>query len=123
MVQRIAILIAVFFYGFFGLLDAYLVPDKKLVFWFIRFAVVCPFALAVFLFTYSKKYKKFNNIALFSMFVIAGFGIDVMILLAEPPASYSYYTGIILVLIYLFTFIRLQFVWAFCKENASARSL
>lgn len=112
-IQRMAILLSIFFYAFFGLLDAYLIPDKKHIFWFIRYAVVCPYALAVFFFTFSKKYEKYSNVSLFSMFIVGGFGIDMMILLADPPASYSYYTGIILVLIYLFTFSRIQFVWAF----------
>jgi PAS domain S-box-containing protein len=110
---RIATLIGLFFYAFFGLLDAYLIPEKKHIFWFIRYAVVCPCAIAVLLFTFSKKFKKYSTVSIFLMFVIAGFGIDVMILLADPPASYSYYTGIILILILLFTFIRIQFVWAF----------
>ncbi len=111
--QRIAILVAVFFYGFFGILDAYLVPENKPVFWFIRYAVVCPFALAVFWFTFSKKYQQFRNAVLFLMFVVAGFGIDIMILFAEPPAAYSYYAGIILILVYLFCVIRIRFIWAF----------
>ncbi len=111
--QRIVILISILFYAFFGLLDAFLIPEKKYIFWFIRYAVVCPFAFAVILFSFSKKYKKYKNIALFSMFIIGGFGIDIMILLATPPASYSYYTGLLLILIFLFTFSHLQFVWAF----------
>ena len=112
-IQRIAILVAVFFYAFFGILDAYLVPENKQVFWLIRYAVVCPAAVAVFLFTFSKKYKQFKNVVLFFLFVVGGFGIDMMILLADPPAAYSYYTGIILILVYLFCVIRIGFIWAF----------
>jgi len=112
-IQRTAILVAVFFYAFFGILDAYLVPENKQVFWLIRYAVVCPAAVAVFLFTFSKKYKQFKNAVLFLLFVVGGFGIDMMILLADPSAAYSYYTGIILILVYLFCVVRIGFIWAF----------
>ncbi|MCP4116056.1 MAG: response regulator [Desulfobacteraceae bacterium] len=114
--QRAAILIAIFFYAFFGILDAYLVPEKKYTFWFIRYVVVCPFAFIVFLFSFTRHFRQYANFCLFLMFVVAGFGIDIMVLLAGPPAAYSYYAGLILVLIYLFTFVRLRFPWAFAAS-------
>ena len=36
---RVALLLAIFFYGIFGFLDAWLVPEEKLSLWFIRYVV------------------------------------------------------------------------------------
>lgn len=41
-----------------------------------------------------------------------GFGIVHMVAIANPPVSYNYYAGLILVFIYWYTFIRIRFVWA-----------
>lgn len=111
--KRVAILIAILFYALFGILDAYLLPEKKHLFWIIRYAAVCPFALAVFFFSFSRHFKKYATASIFTMFLVAGFGIDLMILIADPPVNFSYYAGIILVLIFLYTFLRIPFIWAF----------
>ena len=50
---RIALLLAIFFYGIFGILDAWIAPDVKEKLWFIRYVVFVPFAFAVFLFSFS----------------------------------------------------------------------
>ncbi|MGV7225061.1 MAG: hypothetical protein ACQ9MH_26545 [Nitrospinales bacterium] len=39
---RVALLLAIFFYGIFGILDSWLVPEEKFSFWFIRYAIFIP---------------------------------------------------------------------------------
>lgn len=109
---RVAILISIFFYAIFGILDAFIVPDKKLIFWIIRYAVVCPFALNVFRLSFRPEFKKYAQPLLFCMCLGGGLGIQAMVIMADPPATYSYYAGIILVFITIFTFIRMQFLWS-----------
>lgn len=109
---RIAIFIAVFFYSVFGLLDAIIVPDQKIVFWTIRYLVVCPIALWVLWFSFRPGFETCDQPCLFFMCLSGGLGIELMVILADPPASYSYYAGIILIFITIFTFIRMRFVWA-----------
>ena len=55
---RVALLLAIFFYGIFGVLDAWLVPDDKYSFWYIRFAVFIPFTTLITLLSFSSKFKK-----------------------------------------------------------------
>ena len=43
---------------------------------------------------------------------LSGLGIVIMILIAPPPANYSYYAGLILVLIFGYVFLRIRFIWA-----------
>ncbi|WDP91920.1 MAG: response regulator [Desulfobacter sp.] len=109
---RLAILAAVFFYAVFGILDHVMVPDKKLVFWSIRYLAVIPFALVVLFLSFRPGFKERSAPLLFSMCLIGGLGIEYMIILADPPATYSYYAGLILVFITVHTFLSLRFLWA-----------
>jgi signal transduction histidine kinase/CheY-like chemotaxis protein len=109
---RIASALGIFFYALFGVLDAWLVPEVKFDLWFIRYAVVCPIVFLVFIFSFSKIFKKFMQPAVASAVLAAGLGIIQMILIAPSPASHTYYAGLILVFFYGYTFWRLRFVWA-----------
>ena len=109
---RVALLLAIFFYGIFGILDAWLVPEEKLSLWFIRFAVFIPYTILVALFSFSKNFKKYMQLANASVVLLAGFGIIGMILIAPYPVSNSYYAGLLLVFIFGYTFFKLRFVWA-----------
>ncbi|MBW2001840.1 MAG: hypothetical protein JRI30_04920, partial [Deltaproteobacteria bacterium] len=109
---RIALLLAIFFYGIFGVLDAWIAPDVKEKLWFIRYVVFVPFTFAVFLFSFSSHFKNFMQLCLTSVILVAGFGIIEMILIAPYPGNYSYYTGLILVFIFGYTFFKLRFIYA-----------
>jgi len=109
---RIALLLAIFFYGIFGFLDAWIAPDVKEKLWFIRYVVFVPFTLAVFLFSFSRHFKHFMQLCLTSVILVAGFGIIEMILIAPYPGNYSYYAGLILVFIFGYTFFKLRFIYA-----------
>jgi PAS domain S-box-containing protein len=109
---RIALLLSIFFFGIFGVLDAWIVPEAKYKLWFIRYVVYCPYALAILLFSFSSRFKHFNQICIASVVGVAGLGIIAMILLAPSSSNSSYYTGLILVFIFGYTFFKLGFVYA-----------
>jgi len=109
---RIAFLLAIFFYSIFGVLDAWLVPEAKYKLWFIRYAIFVPYAFGVYLFSFSRHFKRYMQISIALGVLIAGVGITAMILIAPYPASHSYYTGLLLIFIYGYTFVRLRFWWA-----------
>ncbi len=96
---RFSLLIGIFMYGFFGILDAQLVPEMKEQLWMIRFAIVCPVLLTVIFFSYSSHFKKYFQLAVSIAMVTAGLAIITMITLIPPPVNYSYYAGLILVFI------------------------
>ena len=87
-------------------------PAAKYQFWFIRYAIYCPFALLVWGFSYHKYFKRYLQISIASVVALAGFGIIAMILLAPQSGSNSYYAGLILVLIFGYTFFKLDFIFA-----------
>ena len=109
---RVALLLAIFFYGIFGFLDAWLVPEEKLSLWFIRYVVFIPYTALIALFSFSKNFKNYIQAANSSVVLLAGFGIIAMILIAPDPVSNSYYAGLILVFIFGYTFFKLRFIWA-----------
>jgi len=109
---RLSLLFAIFFYSFFGILDAWLVPDVKEHLWLIRYSVFLPIVGFVFLFSFHRGFKPFSQPFIAFSLVIAGFGVIAMTVIAPYPSNYSYYAGLILVLIYGYTFLKLRFKWA-----------
>ncbi|MFW6147243.1 MAG: PAS domain S-box protein [Thermodesulfobacteriota bacterium] len=109
---RVALLLGFFFYGIFGILDAWLVPDVKETLWLIRYGLVFPFMLGVLLFSYSIHFKDLMQLAIASVILVAGLGIIAMIIVAREPGSYLYYAGLILVFLFGYTFFKLRFIWA-----------
>jgi len=109
---RFSLLLGIVIYAFFGILDAYLVPEMTKQLWVVRFAVVCPFLLGVILYSYSSRFRQAFQLSVTAAMVVSGFGIIYMILIIPPLAGYSYYVGLILVLIWGYTFTRVRFIWA-----------
>lgn len=109
---RFSIILSMIFYGAFAFLDAVMVPDLKEVFWFIRFGVVFPVLIAVFVFSYSKLFKKYMQLIISFIMFTTGFGIIIMIIYAARVEVYSYYAGLILIFIFGYTFIRARFLYA-----------
>ncbi len=109
---RIALLLSIVFFGVFGILDAWIVPEAKYRLWFIRYAIFSPFALAVFLFSFKKNFQKYMQICIAFVVLIAGLGIIAMIMISPYPGNSSYYAGLILVFIFGYTFFKLDFLYA-----------
>ncbi len=109
---RMACLMAIFFYGAFGILDAWLVPEMKHRLWFIRYALFIPFTFAVFLFSFSPHFKKYMQLSIASVVMLAGLGIIGMIMIMPFAEIHTYYVGLILVFIFGYTFFKLRFIWA-----------
>jgi signal transduction histidine kinase/ActR/RegA family two-component response regulator len=109
---RFSLVLSMIFYGAFAFLDTVAVPDLKGVFWFIRFGVVFPILVSVFIFSYSRAFKKYWQFVISCIIFITGFGIIIMIIFAAKVQNYSYYAGLILILIFGYTFIRARFMFA-----------
>ena len=109
---RFALVLSIVFFGVFGILDAWIVPEAKYRLWFIRYVVYCPFALVVFIYSYTKSFKKNIQICIAAVVAMAGFGIVAMIMVAPHSGNSSYYAGLILVFIFGYTFFKLDFIYA-----------
>ena len=109
---RFSIILSMVFYGAFAFLDVYAVPTLKEVFWLIRFGIVFPVLIVVYIFSYSKLFKKYMQFVISCIMFITGFGIIIMIIYAAQVENYSYYAGLILIFIFGYTFIRARFIYA-----------
>ena len=109
---RLSILVGIFLFACFGLLDMALIPQDKQAIWIIRYAIVCPAALIVYLITYTRYYDRLMQVSLSSMVLLGGMGIVAMLVLSPPEVRLYYDSGVILVFLYGYTFIRMRFLWA-----------
>ena len=109
---RFSLILSMIFYGAFAFLDAISVPSLKELFWFIRFGIVFPILITVYIFSYSKPFKKYMQFVISCIMFITSFGIIIMIIYTAQVGNYSYYAGLILIFIFGYTFIRARFIYA-----------
>ena len=109
---RFSLVAAILLYSLFGFLDAELIPSMKEILWTIRLAVVCPLLMGLIALSYSSQFRKYFQMAMSTGMVLSGFGIIIMISIIPTPVNNFYYAGLILILIWGYTFTRVRFVWA-----------
>lgn len=107
---RISFVLVTFLYAIFGWLDTKLVPDHEAIFLAIRFYIVVPVLVMVFIISFFPVFEKIWQYLLFFSFLITGAGICVMIALV--PANYTYYAGMMLIFSAGYFFIKLRFFMA-----------
>ncbi|HEU0265208.1 MAG TPA: diguanylate cyclase, partial [Geobacterales bacterium] len=106
---RIALLTGIIFYALFAIDDLLLLPDLIGKLWLIRFAIVVPFGLLIFLFTFSPLFRRFMQPAVWLAMQVGGLGIIAMIAL-DPERVGSYHNaGLLLDIMYSFTLVGLRF--------------
>jgi signal transduction histidine kinase len=105
---RVAILCGIILYAGFGILDYYILTDILKTAWTIRYGVVIPILLGILLFTYSPYFIRFAQFALALSMLSAGGGVVAMTAVGHPPGSYWYYAGLIMVVTYCTSLIRLH---------------
>lgn len=111
-VIRLGLLAGAALYGLFGILDALLMPEAMQKFWIVRFGLVFPVVFGVFALTYHRRFVRCAQAGLSLAMFAAGMGIIAMTVLGEPPASHWYYAGLIMVVIYCASVLRLHHVYS-----------
>lgn len=108
--SRIAIITAMLFLLIFGILDYFMLPQNYIYAWIIRFLILFPFLLIFFPFTYTKVFLYFWQFYMCLATLFVGLGISLIIYFAAPgePAYQYYYSGLLLVIMFVHTMIRVQ---------------
>lgn len=109
---RIAMLTGMFLYAIFGVLDSVMVGELKTKIWIIRYLIVCPSIMVGIILTFSKRIVRYLQLLLSILVLIGGLGIVAMLAIIKPPALYLYSQGVLLVLMFNYTFLRLRFWYA-----------
>ncbi len=107
---RVSFVLLIFLYGIFGYLDMIVAKDYVHLFHLIRYGIVIPLLLVVFLFSFSRHFVKIWQELLVICFIVAGTGITIMTL--KAPQNYAYYAGMMLIFSAGYFFIRLRFFLA-----------
>jgi len=107
---RLAIVLGVFLYAVFGILDLWIAAEQRRQLWFIRYAIVAPALLAALWFSFTPAFRRYRERVLAFVVIVASLGIVAMTSIIPPPGSYLYYAGLLLVVMYTFTLVRLN-VW------------
>ncbi len=111
---RVCHVLSIFFYAVFGLVDYFAFHESFTALAIIRYAAVIPvFASGLILsFTVLDFYKKHWQLFFSSYVLIAGVGIIGITVLSKPPIGYYQFIGVIICLIFGYTFVRLRFFYA-----------
>jgi len=109
---RVSLLAGLGLYALFGILDYFIVPDKLMEFWIIRYGVVCPVLLTLCLVTGTKAFLRMSQFILAFGMLVPGLGILVMVAIANAPGNHLYYAGLLLVIIYCSSLSILRYVYA-----------
>lgn len=110
--QRFAAILTTFFYACFALLDAVVAPELKHHLWWVRFAVVCPVFLLIYLLSYWRRFLPYFHFAVLGGALVGGLGIIYMTVIGNALIARTYYAGLMLVLMFLYGFLWLRFIWA-----------
>jgi len=110
---RFSMVLAIFFFGIFALLDAMILPELKYLFWIIRFGIITPVLAATVVFSFSAAFRRYMQPLLSLVMYLTGLSIIVMLTFAANVAQhYTYYAGLILIFIFGYTFIKARFIFA-----------
>jgi diguanylate cyclase (GGDEF)-like protein len=109
---RLTLLVSALFYTGFGILDRAVAPGATRALWLIRFGVFLPGSMILFALTYFRFFHRIWQWAVSVWGLVAGLGIVAMIGIVQGEARSSYYAGLIMVFIVLYTWTRVRFVWA-----------
>src|SRR5207237_356915 len=109
---RLALIVGLVLYSVYGFVDVFLAPEQLPQIWLIRYVVVAPAALAGLWFSYSKNFRRFRDLALTLVILVALLGIIGMTSIIPQPISSLYDVGLFMVIVYAFTLVRLSTLYA-----------
>ncbi len=107
---RVALLLSFFFYAMFGILDAIVAPEIKERLWAVRFGVVCPSFALIYLCSYSRYATRFLQELMMVMGLVGGLAIVYMTMIGNALVVGTYYAGLMLVLMFIYSFVWMRFV-------------
>ena len=108
---RTAILMTLLLWMAFGILDYYVLPVSRPQVWFVRFLVVTPILLGVFVLSFTRYFRRLMQAGLFFMVLGGGFGLILISATAQPnePGYSFYYAGLMLIPLISYSFARMRF--------------
>lgn len=107
---RYCIVYSILLYAALGVLDYMVFHENLRQLLSIRFFVIIPIFLFGLLYTFNRNYVHLWRLANNFFVVITSAGFLVMMIICDPPMNYHFYAGVIICLIFGYTFIRSYFL-------------
>ena len=107
---RIYLLAGTALYMLFGLLDMRVGGEALTKIYIIRYAICCPILLTNFALSFTHYFEKIGQYVLALQMAASGLGIVAMTAIMPAPFNSNYYAGVIMVVIYCGSFIRVNFI-------------
>jgi class 3 adenylate cyclase len=108
---RIALIIGVIVYGGVGLVDLWLLPSARSPLWFLRYGI-CLMAIATYRSSYSAQFRHYSQSLLSLMVILSGLVLLALGIGVDPLVRDEYHAGLLLLLSYSHTLIKLRFIYA-----------
>jgi adenylate cyclase len=111
---RIALVLGLFLYSLFGILDLYAVPISKDTVWVIRYLIVAPVTVLVLITSYLDLFQRYLQALMCAAVAISGLGIVAMIAITREAevGNRFYFSGLILISMWAYGLLRLRFWYA-----------
>lgn len=110
---RWALIVGLLLYSVYGVVDSWLAPEHRYQIWLIRYVLVAPAVLAGLAFSFSRHFRKYRDLAISIVILIALIGIIGMTSIIPQPTSSLYDVGLFMIIVYAFTLVRLSVPYAF----------
>ncbi|HEX4078351.1 MAG TPA: HAMP domain-containing sensor histidine kinase [Rhizomicrobium sp.] len=99
-------------YASFGILDAIVCKQEIIALFAIRYGFVCSVLIGVLVLTFTPYFERIGQFTLASTMISTGCGIVAMTAIMPAPYNAQYYAGLIMVVIWCSSLIRLRFFYS-----------
>lgn len=110
--SRYALVAGTLLYALFGILDMYLYPDQHRTLWLIRYGIVLPVLLLALLYMFRPGPRPHTQEVLAISTMIGALGIVAMTVIIPAWTRNTYFAGLIIAVMFVYTFLRMRFIWA-----------
>ena len=113
---RIGLLIGLLIYVFFGIWDGLVGEEAKATLWLIRFGIGAPWLVIVFVLSFSRHFKRWMQPLMCTVMLVTGMSLLAMLTVSPVKLrADSYYPGLMLIVFYSCTFLKIRFWYAACS--------
>ncbi len=103
------VLLGAFLYGILGIIDYLIMPEIRQKAWIIRYCIVCPAIMCVYLCSFTRYFRKLAQPLLIAGGIISSAGALALNIISPPPVVYLYYTGVLLCLVFYYSCLGMRY--------------
>jgi signal transduction histidine kinase len=106
---RMGLFIGIIIYAAYGIFDYLAIEEYDFRFFMVRYLIAVPFGILILALTYTPLFFKYTQLLAVYAIVVGGAGVIAILLLANPPVSYSLYAGLLVLIMANYSLLRIRF--------------